>query len=231
MSTVTKPAGSLFSEPQPEEVVSYRSVSKAAIFSVCLAVLGLGGLIFPGLLALEVVALVLGILAIRGIKRYPDELIGLTPAIIGTVLGAVVFSGGIAWHVYEYASELPEGYTSENRVDFADLQPEKTRPDLPVSPKSLELDGQKIFVKGYIHPEYSRGPVKKFVIVPDMGTCCFGGQPKLTDMIEVTLRDPLRVRYSQRMRKLAGVLKVDTRPKPVTGLGGVYYQLDAEYVQ
>jgi hypothetical protein len=33
------------------------------------------------------------------------------------------------------------------------------------------------------------------------------------------------------MRKLAGTLQVDLRLKPVCGLGGVYYRLDADYVK
>jgi hypothetical protein len=64
-----------------------------------------------------------------------------------------------------------------------------------------------------------------------MGTCCFGGQPKLTDMIEVTLRDPHRARFSFQRRKIGGVLQVDTQLKEINGLTGVYYQLDADYIR
>ena len=68
-------------------------------------------------------------------------------------------------------------------------------------------------------------------MVPDMKTCCFGGQPALTDMIEVTLRDPLRVDFSYTRRQLGGILKVTPYKKAVSGLDGVYYQLDADYVK
>ncbi len=64
-----------------------------------------------------------------------------------------------------------------------------------------------------------------------MGTCCFGGQPALTDMIEVTLRDPLRAKFSYQRRKIAGVFSVDKTLKEVSGLTGVYYQLDADYLR
>ena len=64
-----------------------------------------------------------------------------------------------------------------------------------------------------------------------MKTCCFGGQPALTDMIEVTLQDPLRVDFSYGRRKLGGILKVSPNKKGVAGLDGVYYQLDADYVR
>jgi hypothetical protein len=64
-----------------------------------------------------------------------------------------------------------------------------------------------------------------------MGTCCFGGQPKLTDMIQVTLQDPLRIRFSLTRRHLGGTFRVDGRFKPISGLRGVYYQLEADYVK
>ena len=98
-------------------------------------------------------------------------------------------------------------------------------------PLAMELNGQQVFVKGYVYPDGQRYNIKRFVLVADLGTCCFGGQPKLTHMIEVTLRDPHRVEYSYHKLGLGGVLHVDTRLKPLTGLGGVYFQLDADYVR
>ena len=122
---------------------------------------------------------------------------------------------------------MPEGYA---RISFSDLQPDEERS--PVSSKSLELDGQKVFIKGYVHPGVSgQGDIRRFVLVRDMGTCCFGGQPKLTDMVEVTLDSGLSTRYTRRKKKLAGVFLVDTELKPVSGLQGVYYQLKANYVR
>ena len=93
------------------------------------------------------------------------------------------------------------------------------------------MNEKKVFVKGYVYPDERRTKIKQFVLVPDMGSCCFGGQPKLTDMIQVTLRDPQRINFSYRRRKLGGVLRVDTQFKPVSGVNGVYYQLDADYVK
>ena len=50
-------------------------------------------------------------------------------------------------------------------------------------------------------------------------------------MIEVTLTDPLRTRFSFRRRKLAGILRVNTELKELSGLTGVYYQLEADYIK
>ena len=68
-------------------------------------------------------------------------------------------------------------------------------------------------------------------MVPDMGTCCFGGQPKPTDMIEVTLREPLKIEYTRRRRKLGGIFKVNPMPRKFGKLVGVYYRLEADYLK
>lgn len=206
---------------------SYKALSRGAIFSLVLALLAIPLAAVPAMLTVALFASVLGLLAIQRIRRYPDELTGTRLAAVGVALGLVVLVGGAARHAYVYAHEVKEGY---KRISFSDLQPSKERPDLPVPPEALDLNGQKIFVKGYVYPDGQSDGIKRFVLVPDLGTCCFGGQPKLTDMIEVTLRDPLRVSYSRSRLKLHGVLKVDTALKPVSGLNGVYYQLDVDQV-
>ena len=77
------------------------------------------------------------------------------------------------------------------------------------------------------------GKVRRFVLVPDMGTCCFGGQPAYTDMIEVRIvGDADAVRYSTRKRRLAGTFRIRTQLRPVAGdLMGGYYELEADYVK
>ncbi len=95
----------------------------------------------------------------------------------------------------------------------------------------VELNETRVFIKGYVYPDGQSSNIKQFVLVPDMGTCCFGGQPKLTDMVQVTLKDPHRIRYSYQLRRLAGVFRVSPYKKSIAGLDGVYYQLEADYVR
>lgn len=214
--------------PAAEEYTPYRALSRSAVASLILGLFSLLAFIAPPLLIFAFFGLLLGINAVLGIRRYPEELSGRSLAWAGSLVSAVALFGGGGLHTYVYATEVPEGY---QRVSFAELQPLKEQPQEPVPPTALALDGKKVFVKGYVYPDGQQYNIKRFVLVPDMGTCCFGGQPKLTDMIEVTLKDPHRTEYSRRKRKLAGTLKVDRALKPVDGLGGVYYQLEAEYVQ
>jgi hypothetical protein len=210
---------------QQEGFEPYRAVSKAAVISLALGLLSAIGFLSPSFLILALLGAVMGFLGYRAILQYPEELTGMPIAMVGFGLCSLIFVGGVAKHAHEYATEVPDGCL---RITFADLQPDKKSP-LPIPPSALELNDQQIFVKGYVYPDGQQYNIQRFVLVPDMGTCCFGGQPKLTDMIEVTLEDPLRIEYSYKKRKLAGVLKVDTRTKPVDGLGGVYYQLTADY--
>lgn len=216
------------SEPISEDSLVYRALSKGAVGSLILAVLSLAAYAAAGLLVLPFAGTLLGVNALRNIRRYPDELSGKSLAILGSLGCFVILVSAAALHSYVYATEVPPGCL---RISFADLQPTPDHPELPVPPAAQDLDGKKVFVKGYVYPDGQQYNIKQFVLVPDMGTCCFGGQPKLTDMIEVNLTDKNRVEYSRRKRKLAGVMKVDTQLKPVTGVGGVYYQLEADYVK
>lgn len=204
----------------------YRAVSKAAIVSLVIGVLGLLALAGPMLVVIPLAGAFAGWRALAAIRRYPDELAGRGLAFGAIALNGVLFLGGSTYHTAVYMTEVPEG---AQRISFRDLQPTRDNPDLPVSPRALELDGEYVFIKGYLYPDGQQHNIKRFILVPDMGTCCFGGQPKLTDMIEVTLRDPLRAHFAIRRRSLAGILRVDTDLKPVSGLGGVYYQLDAKH--
>ena len=97
----------------------------------------------------------------------------------------------------------------------------------------MDLDGKRIFVKGYVHPGVSdMGQIKKFILVPDMGTCCFGGQPKMTDMIEVTIVDGPGVRYSSAQAQARRhPARVQPRPQGGRWTQGGLYELEADYVK
>lgn len=179
------------------------------------------GLIFP------LLGLTFGILGLSNIRKYPAELTGKTAAVLGTSLGVALFIGGIACHVLVYSTEVPEGY---QRLSFDVLKADARMPDYP-PPEAQEMDGKQVFIKGYIYPGQQRLELKKFVLVPDLGTCCFGGSPQQTHMIEVILERGKTLDYSMTKRGLAGVLKVNPSLQPVQGRPGVYYQLIADYAK
>ncbi len=180
----------------------------------------------PGLV-LPLAGLVMGLIGLNNIRKYPSELTGRMAARIGTLFGVTLFLGGIGCHMVIYATEVPEGF---ERLPFEVLKAGAGMPDFP-PPEAQEMDGKRVFIKGYIYPGQKRFKLKQFVLVPDLGTCCFGGSPKQTHMIEVILEGDARVDYSMTKRRLAGVLKVNPTLQPVQGRPGVYYQLLAEYAK
>lgn len=204
----------------------YRAVSWSAVSALTLSIFSLLAFIFVTPLVLALAAVILGLYASWVVNRYRDELTGGLMAKLAIALGgfSLVVFGGLHW--YTYLTEVPDGYS---RISFRDLQPDDPRSLLPAS--ALALDGQQVFVKGYVLPSDRGRHIKKFILVPDLGTCCFGGDPKITDMIEVTLLDHPGLSFSFRRQGLAGTFHVESRPTAAADGQGVIYRLDAEHVR
>ncbi|MCH2129119.1 MAG: DUF4190 domain-containing protein [Pirellulaceae bacterium] len=204
----------------------YRAISSTAIVALVCGLFALAALLSPWMLMIPFLGIVMGLSALSKIKQRPTELTGKPIAMAGLIMSSLLFVGSAIMHSVIYATEVPDGY---QRISFQQLQPDD-QSKLPIPDEAISLDGKRIFVKGYVYPGDNRTALRQFILVPDMGTCCFGGNPALTDMIEVTLQPPKHIDFSWRKRKLGGILHVDTKLKPVSGLNGVYYRLDAEYL-
>jgi len=233
--------------PQQErDLAPYRAICRSAVISAVMAAVGLPlvtlalvsmrsqvgdalplgmvGALFGG------IALLLGFAGLRTIRRYPSEYTGIRLAKTGLIGGLLLLVAGSAAAAFTYSTEVPEGYA---RLGFWELQPDPEQPELPIAPKAIELQGKPIFIKGYMHPGVaSSGKVNHFILVPDMGTCCFGGQPKPTDMIEVFVPDGKeRIAYSRRRIKLAGTFLLADHPVQSLGLNGVWYHMQVDLVK
>lgn len=212
----------------PGNAEVYQSVSRSAVAAVVLGIFGLSSFFAYPLLLLPILGIVFAVLSLLAFRRYPKELLGKPLAI-----GGLLLCGGTAilapsYHAFIYMTEVPEGYT---RVDFMRLTSGKGQADRPTR-VAIDLNGEAIFLKGYIHPSSMDSVMaKRFVLVPDLGTCCFGGQPPLTNMVEVSLSGDQYARKSMRQQKLAGTFRVNADLKPVAELTGVYYQLRADIIK
>lgn len=206
----------------------YRAMSSGAVASIIFAVIGLiGGLFFWPLLGLSGLGLLAGVLSLRKIAKFPEEFDGKQIAKFGIVANLLVVLGGAGMHGYVYLTEVPEGYT---RVNFWELQ-QPGEVDQPTS-KAFEIDGQAVFLKGYIHPSSGGGLLKRFILVPDLGTCCFGGQPKSSDMIEITLSGGDTTTASLRKRKLAGTFVLNRAPQKITDFDNVvFYRMQVDIIR
>ncbi|WP_372725429.1 DUF3299 domain-containing protein [Novipirellula sp.] len=208
----------------------YRAVSRAAIASVVFFVLAFPGLIptFSPLLILTAVGIAAGIIGFRATKQFPDEYSGGALAKLGVIGNALLMFSGIGLHTYIYMTEVPDGYT---RIPFYELQQPEGMPDIPTR-FAYDIDGDKVFLKGYIHPASGSGALRQFILVPDLGTCCFGGQPKSSDMIEVTVTNGKNVKAGLTKRKLAGKFQLNRAPQKLTDFdNNIFYRIKADQVR
>jgi hypothetical protein len=205
----------------------YRAISTLAIISFLLGSVSILALLAWPLAVLPAAGWCAGLIAWRQIEARSTELTGRGFALAGMGLSMLFLVSGIARLSYIYVTELPEGY---ERISFDQLQPDARQPDELVPAAAQSLDGKRVFIKGYVYPTRFLNRIKTFVLVPDKGTCCFGGNPRLTDMIEVNLQGPLELKYTTDLRKVAGTFRVSAK-KASLGFEGVVYHLDADHLE
>lgn len=191
------------------EDFGYRPIPPLAPVSALLGICALSGLLSPLGLVFAVFGLVLGFIGLRQIQRAEGDLGGRKIATMGVTLSVCLLVGGTALHVYWYQTEVPEGY---QRISFgADISKKgfvveegegRAHPDIAA------LEGKPLFLKGYMYPEQRLDGISSFILCRDNGQCCFGGQPKLTDMIKVTMTEGQTARYSDHMVSVAGVFRL-----------------------
>lgn len=214
-------------EGQGADYDDYRAVSWSAVAAILIAIPSVIALIFPAMILLSLIALFLSVHAISSIRSRRDEFTGLRIAYVALGLALLTGNGGLAIASVIYATEVPEGF---ERINWLVLDAEEK--DGPPPQSAIDLDGKKIFIKGYVLPGNGGEDLMEFVLVPDLGSCCFGGQPALTDKILVTITNPEdSVGFSFRRRKISGVLHVDPTWKRPDAIDGIYYRLEAEYVR
>ena len=209
---------------------AYRSVSKAAVACIVFAVLGaLTSFVAPAFVLLPILGLSFGILALTNFRRFPDELTGKMAAKIGLVVSAICLVGSVGYHSVIYATEVPDGY---QRISFGDLRPNKRTP-VPFSEKAIEFDGKKVFLKGYVRPGAKRRKLKEFVLVGDFGDCCFGGNPKITEVVAITITTDETVDYGYSLRRIGGTFRLNQRTRMINDkdVPQVFYEIEADHVR
>lgn len=223
-----KPTPSMPVKP-PEDQLQYRSVSKAAVLSLVFAVLGFLSFLGAIFVLLPLIGFGFGVAAIASIKKYPLELVGKTPALIGLFTSLACGIGATSLHTYIYYTEVPEGY---QRISFYDLKPNK-RTQLEYSEKADEFDGKKVFIRGYVRPGDRKRELKNFVMVGDWGDCCFGGNPEMTDVVAISIKIDETVDYGLGVRKIGGIFRVNKNPRRTNDkeVPQIVYEIEADHVR
>ncbi|PQO39815.1 DUF3299 domain-containing protein [Bremerella cremea] len=226
MSTTSEPSSHFSGDVDPAMYEQYRSISSLAVTALLIGFVSLVAILAFPLILISLIGIALGAWAALSVRKNRATQTGFPLAIVGIVLSALSLTAGTGRYIYEEYYNLPPGYEV---VAFGLLQKQPGQ-KLPVPDSALELDGKQVLLRGYVYPHAERKNLTHFVMVPDFDTCCFGGQPALTDMVEVRLAEPLKVDFSYNRRKIGGTLRVHTNLKQIEDLTGVYYELEADFV-
>ncbi|MDX1969265.1 MAG: hypothetical protein SFV23_18960 [Planctomycetaceae bacterium] len=138
------------------------------------------------------------------------------------VILPVTFLSALGFYAYSFATEIPPGY---RRVSFAtDISKKGFITDqgrTSVHPDVEALTQEPVFLKGYMYQTKQTENLSGFVLCKDSGDCCFGGQPKVTDMIFIEMQAGQKVDFRSGLVAVAGNLKVSPTVDQ-TGLNAVY---------
>ncbi|MDP1796312.1 MAG: DUF3299 domain-containing protein, partial [Planctomycetaceae bacterium] len=176
---------------------------------------------------LPLMGAILAFIALRKIRRSNGDYSGGKLALICCVVLMATTVSAAGFHAYNFATELPEGY---QRVSFPMEISAKgfmTVEGLSkVHPDVEKFAGQPIFTKGFMYPTKQTTGLTSFLLCKDSGDCCFGGQPKQTDMIFVQMAEGQTADFRAGLVAVAG--EFQARPTvDETGLNPVY-RIDAK---
>lgn len=219
-----------FSSPEldGQNEFSYRPIPVLAPVSLVIGVCSIIGLASVAGLSVPLAGVILGVLGLRQITRAHGEYGGYKLTLTGLVLSSICLMAGTSLHAYTYATEVPDGYERLSFRWLAEQKPIIEDGQTRIHPDAKSLDGQKVFVKGYMYPGKTMKNLKEFTLCKDTGQCCFGGKPAITDIITVEFVNDVRANF----RELSLVNVAGTfRAKKVV-IGGEIsslYSLEAEY--
>lgn len=211
-----------------ENEFSYRPIPVLAPVSLVLGLLSVIGLASVPGLAVPLAGVIIGLIGWRQISGSRGELGGSKLTLLGLVLSTVFLLTGSSLHGYTYATEVPEGFERLSFRWLAQQKPIIEDGQTRIADEAKAIDGQKIFIKGYMFPEKTQKDLRRFVLCKDTGQCCFGGNPALTDMILVEFVNDTRAQFRElTLVNVAGTFRA--KKIVVGGQLVALYSLEGEY--
>ncbi len=207
-------------------VAGYHALSALAVSSLALGALSALAFVHHALAVIPLAAIVLGLLALRRIRRSPQELTGTREALAGIALAVVFGIVGAGVLFIESLREVPIGYEA---ITYETLQPDKENPYELISEKAVELaaDKKRVFIKGYMMPTRQQIGLRHFILCPTNGVCRYCiPKPTRTEQIRVTLDGDLTAEYTTRLIAIGGLFDVDAKNP-----SGIPYSMDVDYLK
>jgi hypothetical protein len=226
-------------QPTAADLLPYRAVHAGAIVGLVLGAIS-AVTVFAGASSLDtslmvapipVLGAIVSLRSLARIGREPEQYTGRPLALAGLVLSLAFLVAGVGYGGYVHITEVPPDHT---RISFGDMRPDvvQERSGVIVRPEIMALDGQRVFIKGYMRPPKTRTGIDRFLLVRDNQQCCFGdlSAVKYYDQILVDLTGSLRLTYSEGLFAIGGVLKV-TPENVAYGPMAPVFTLQADYAR
>jgi hypothetical protein len=217
-------------QPADGQAFEYRPVPVIAVIAMVLGLLSV--MAFFGITGMFVAAvgILVSIISLIKYGRGRGELGGLWLTTVGLVFSTLFLGSGVAYQRHLYTHEVPAGFARTNftndisKKGFVTIDGQQR-----VHPDIEKLVGQPIFVKGFMYPTGQVEGLDSFLLVKDSGTCCFGGEPALTDMIGVVMQDAKTVEYYQGRVSVAGEFELN--PSYAGGKNEPFFLLKGRIVE
>lgn len=216
-----------FDQPEVTNEFNYRPMPPLVPISAGFVFLSPLAFVWDTMTVIPLIGAVLGLIAWRKIRSSAGEYSGGKLAGFCAVILLTTTVAAAGFHTYNFATELPEGY---QRVSFPNDISNKgfvtVDGQTKVHPDVEQLAGKPVFLKGFMYPTKQTQGLKSFLLCKDSGDCCFGGQPKQSDMIFVEMQDGQTADFRTGLVAVAGLF--EARPTlDETGLNPVY-KIDAK---
>lgn len=144
----------------------------------------------------------------------------------GIALSLLLGVGSYAVSTYLYYYMTPPGYTP---VGYTTL--ESDDPNKPIPEAAFALEGERVFLRGYMYPGREQTGLTQFVMSRDNGVCQFCiPDPKPTDLVFVELEEGRQAQHTTRLIGVGGTFSLKFED-PDEKYGGVIYHIEADYLR
>lgn len=204
-----------YDEVRPQEEDQYRAIGSLSIFAFVFGLLSVLAFFSWVTLIVPVIGLIVGFLAIQKILAAPKVMGGLYLTLTGLIFSFLFGVCGCVTQYYHYYYGIPAGYIP---IAFVSEDDTENCPTLAADRKSgtvpveiQRLDGQRVFIQGYIFSTKEQTGLTKFALVRTLNPSRFSSAtPDPTDMVLIELKNGQTVSYRTKPIRIGGTLHVRT---------------------
>ena len=115
---------------------------------------------------------------------------------------------GLGLQVYWYNTEIPEGFERLSFAAFSEKAMVNDADHQQVNPAVQNLDGKRLFLKGYMYFEGINEGLTSFILCKDNHDVGFGPPPKLSELIKVRMAKGCSANFLVELVSVAGEFRI-----------------------